>query len=147
MTDASPRAIVLRAMEFYNDHSPEVYTDTEKFLAMLSEDCVQEFAPTQQAPARRLVGKQSARENIEAVAAALRASHIEVHEAIAEGERVVLRYTWTGIVRPDATGLTPGTRLRADGTGFYTVRDGLIVEMVDVMGPILPAEPETAEAP
>lgn len=139
MTDNSPKAVVLRSIDLYNDHPPEVYVDVEKFLAPWSEDCVLEFAATPQRPARRLAGKQANRENIAAISTSLRDAHTEVHDAIAEGARVAVRYTWTGIVTRDVPGFVVGTKLRADGTGFYTVRDGLVVEMVDVMGPILPA--------
>lgn len=139
MTDNSPKAVVLRSIEFYNDHPPEVYLDVEKFLSLWSDDCVQEFAATPQTPARRVFGKQPTRDNVAALSVWLRDSQTEVHEAVEEGDRVAVRYTWTGIVTRDVPGFAAGTMLRADGTGFYTVRDGLIVEMVDVMGPILPA--------
>lgn len=139
MTDNSPRAVVLRAIELYNDHPADVYLDVEKFLAAWSDDCVQEFAATPQTPARRTVGKQPTRDNVAALSIWLRDSQTEVHEAVSEGGRVAVRYTWTGIVTKDVPAFTAGTKLRADGTGFYTVQDGLIVEMVDVMGPILPA--------
>lgn len=143
MTDNSPKAVVLRSFELYNDHSPDVYIDVEKFLESFADDYVAEFAATPRSPARRLAGKQANRENIAAISTWLRDSHAEVHEAVAEGERVAVRYTWTGIVTHDLPAFTAGTKLRADGTGFYTVRDGLMVEMVDVMGPILAAESET----
>lgn len=139
MIDNSPKAVVLRSIDLYNDHPPEVYVDVEKFLSAWSEDCVQEFAATPQTPARRVVGKQPTRDTVAGLSTWLRDSHTEVHEAIAEGDRVAIRYTWTGVVTRDVPGFNAGTKLRADGTGFYTVRDGLIVEMVDVMGPILPA--------
>ena len=44
MTDNSPKAVVLRSIELYNDHPPEVYLDVEKFLSLLSDDCVQELS-------------------------------------------------------------------------------------------------------
>jgi ketosteroid isomerase-like protein len=139
MTDTSPKAVVLRSIELYNDHPPEVYLDVEKFLLLWSDDCVQEFAATAQTPARRVVGKQPTRDTVAGLSTWLRDSQEDVHEAVEEGARVAVRYTWTGIVTRDVPGCSAGTKLRADGTGFYTVRDGLIVEMVDVMGPILPA--------
>jgi hypothetical protein len=71
----------------------------------------------------------------------MRASHTTVHEAVAEGDRVAVRYTWTGVVTREVPGYHTGTVVRADGTGFYTVREGLIVEMVDVMGPMLAGAP------
>lgn len=139
MTDQSPKAVVLRSIALYNDHAPEVYLDVEKFLALWSDDCVQEFAATPQTSARRVVGKQPTRDTVAALSTWLRDSQTEVHEAVEEGDRVAVRYTWTGVVTRDVPGFSAGTKLRADGTGFYTVRDGLIVQMVDVMGPILPA--------
>lgn len=139
MTDNSPKAVVLRSIELYNDHPPEVYLDVEKFLSAWSDDCIQEFAATAQTPARRVFGKQPTRDTVAGLSTWLRDSQTEVHEAVEEGVRVALRYTWTGIVTRDVPGFSAGTKLRADGTGFYTVRDGLIVEMVDVMGPILSA--------
>jgi len=141
MTDNSPKAVVLRSFELYNDHSPDVYIDVEKFLESFADDYATEFAATPRSPARRLAGKQANRETIAAISTWLRDSHTEVHEAVAEGDRVAVRHTWTGVVTRDVPGFTAGTKLRADGSDFYTVRDGLIVEVVDVMGPILPAGP------
>ena len=140
MTDNSPKAVVLRSIDLYNDHPPEVYLDVEKFLSLLSDDCVQEFAATPQTPARRTVGKQPTRDAVAALSTWMRASHTMVHEAVAEGDRVAVRYTWTGVVTRDVPGYHAGTVVRADGPGFYPVRDGLIVEMVDVMGPMLAGE-------
>ena len=140
MTDNSPKAVVLRSIDLYNDHPPEVYLDVEKFLSLWSDDCVQEFAATPQTPARRTVGKQPTRDAVAALSTWMRASHTTVHEAVAEGDRVAVRYTWTGVVTRDVPGYHAGTVVRADGTGFYTVRDGLIVEMIDVMGPMLAGE-------
>ena len=136
MTDNSPKAVVLRMIDLYNDHSPDVYV-TERFLELYSETIVQEFVATARIPARRLVGKQAARENLAAISAWFRNSHTEVHEVVAEGDRVVMRYTWTGTVTRDMPGFAAGSNVRADGSDFFTVRDGLIAEMVDVMGPVL----------
>lgn len=138
MTDISPKAVVLRSIELYNDHPPEVYV-TEDFLELYADDYVCEFAATTRSPARRLAGKQANRENIAAISKWLRNSRTELHEVLAEGDRVVIRHTWTGVVTHDFPGFAAGTKVRADGADFYTVKDGLIVEVVDVMGPVLPA--------
>ncbi len=141
MTATDPRSVVLRSIDLYNDHPPEVYVK-EDFLELYAEDYVAEFAATPQSPARRTVGKQAGRETIASISLWCCDSHTEVHEAVAEGDRVAVRYTWTGLVTRDIPGFAAGTKLRADGTDFFTVRDGLIVEVVDVMGPILVAGDE-----
>lgn len=140
MTDTTPKAIVLRSIELYNDHPPEVYV-TERFLELFADDYVSVFTATPRLPARRVVGKQANRENIAAISKWFRNSHTELHELLAEGDRVVIRHTWTATVTRDMPGFPAGSTVRADGSDFYTVRDGLIVEVVDVMGPILAGAP------
>jgi len=137
MADNSPKAVVLRMLEAYNDHTPDVYI-TERFYDYYSDDFVFESTATSQSPARRFVGKQSNRELLAQISGQLRDSHQEAHDVISEGDRVAVRFTWTGIVRATEQ------KVRMDAVDFFTVRDGLIQEVMDTAGPILPVEGDAA---
>ena len=132
MTDNNPKAVVLEMIERYN--SPTGWWRQQE---LCSDDIVLEFAATPQAPASSIVGKVQQRARMDQVAAMFRDWCLDAHEVIADGERVAYRYTWVGTTTMAFGDTPPGARLRMDGSNFLTVRDGLIVRITDVAGPIL----------
>ena len=79
-----------------------------------------------------------------------------VDEQIAEGEKVVSRFTWTGTHRGEFLGIPPtGKRVKVWGVVMDVVRDGMLSEsriIMDTMGLLqqldaIPAPKPKAEPP
>lgn len=132
MTDPSPKAVIARWVALYNEPAglaamPDLFAD----------DAVSESTASANGPARTIVGKEAQAKRISAFASTFRDWSFAVHETVAEGERVAIRYTWRAICTEPLGGFGAGTVLRIDGTTFFTVQDGLIVRSSDVAGPML----------
>ena len=137
MTDNSPKAVVLKHIELYSDGTPESY-GSERWLDVWAEDAVQEFLPSAQFPkGMRFNGKAAIRQNLAQVSATWRDRRQVVHDIVAEGDRVALRSTWSAFPAKDLGSIPAGTRMRLECTDFFRVRGGLIVELIDNVGPML----------
>lgn len=139
MTDNSPKAIVARHFDLYNDGTPDSY-GSERFLEVWSEAAVTNMPASAQAPARRIVGREAQRAEHARVASAFRNRHVTVSEFVAEGNRVAARYRFTCTAAVALPGVPAGSVIQFDGVDFYTVNDGLIVEYHGVSGPLLLAD-------
>lgn len=73
---------------------------------------------------------------VAATAAAFPDLRLDVHDLVAEGDVVVKRYTFTGTHTGDFAGI-PATGGRVAGTGseLYRIRDGKVVEAVNLYRP------------
>ena len=79
--------------------------------------------------------------------------HAAIDDEISEGDRIVIRSTWSGTHTGEFLGIPPsGKTLRITATGFFRVRDGKITEnrvnfdalgMLQQMGVV----PEAGQAP
>ncbi|MBK6561304.1 nuclear transport factor 2 family protein [Candidatus Amarobacter glycogenicus] len=138
MTDNSPKAVVLRYYDLYNDGTPDSY-GSERFLDLFADDAVIDLPEAAGLPARR-GGKETLRERIAGAAAMFRNRHMAVTELVAEDERVVARTTWAASAAADSPGLPAGTRVRGEIVEFMTVRNGRIEEYSFVMGQPLAAD-------
>ncbi len=132
MADNSPKAVVLKMIELYNDGTPESY-GSDRFLEMFADDCIIDFPASPAGPARR-GGKEVFREGLAAVAPIWRNRHTTTKEVVVDGDRVVARNTLTATVAVEMEGFPAGSTLRNDYVDFCTVREGLIVAVV---GPVL----------
>ena len=137
MTDNSPKAVVRRMIDLYNDGTPETY-GSDRFLELFSDDAVIELPATAVGPARR-GGKEVFREGLAEAAHIFRNRHTVVQEIVADGDRVVARNAWTTIAAVDTPDWKAGSTIRCDYVDFCTVRNGLVVEYTFVGGPLLPA--------
>ena len=55
--------------------------------------------------------------------------HVDVQDVVAEGDRVVVRWTWTGTHRGPFMGVpATGRQVQGTGVGIYRIADGLIAE-------------------
>lgn len=137
MTNNSPQDVVLRHIELYNDGTPEIY-GTERFLEVWADDAVQEFMPSAQFPNGMVyVGNAQIRENHAQVARLWRNRRLDVHDVIASGDRVVVRYTWSAVAAAGLPKVPAGQTLRLECADFFTVNGGLITRMVEIVGPPL----------
>ena len=89
-----------------------------------------------------LPGQEQGREGLKAVLAGLRASfpdwHWTVQEMVAEGDKVVTRFTWTGTHRGPFLGIPPtGKSVAVKGVVIDLLENGLMSEsriLMDTMG-------------
>lgn len=65
-----------------------------------------------------------------------------IHQVVAEGDTVVVAYTYSGTVSADVLGFPAGSRRHFECVNLYTVSDGLIVRYVQYAGPALLEETE-----
>jgi ketosteroid isomerase-like protein len=82
-----------------------------------------------------LVAPSGRRRDAEAALAALghsrrlmREHRFDVQDHLVDGDRVVTRARWTGVLAIDAGDLPAGTELRADCCMVFTVRDGRVLD-------------------
>jgi predicted ester cyclase len=76
-----------------------------------------------------LTGRDAFRGYVEATRAAFADWHNQVDEAIATGDRVVTRMTWTGTHTGRLDSVEPtGARVSYVGAGFFRIADGLIAD-------------------
>ncbi|KAA0241356.1 MAG: nuclear transport factor 2 family protein [Dehalococcoidia bacterium] len=137
MTNPSPESVVRRHIELYSDGTPDSY-GSDRFLSVWAEDCVQEFLPSAQFPQGAVFrGKESIRPNLAGVSRAFRNRRLDVHDLIATGERVAVRHTWSAVAAVDLPSCPAGETMRLECADFYTVKDGLITHMVEIVGPPL----------
>ena len=135
MTDESAEAVVARWVTLYNDpEGPPLMPD------LFTDDAVAEFTASTRSPAVTIVGKTAQVRRISAFISGFRDWSFQVHEIVAEGERVAIRYTWKATCTVPVLDFEAGTSLRLDGSTFFTVRDGLIARSSDVAGPMLKDE-------
>lgn len=64
---------------------------------------------------------------------------------MAEGDTVVVAYTYSSTVTADTPGFAAGSRRSFECVNFYTVSDGLIVRYVQYSGPALLTAPATED--
>lgn len=137
MTHNTPESVVRRHIELYNDGTLESY-GSDRFFSVWAEDCVQELLPSAQFPAGTvLLGKEAARSNLSGVSNAFRNRRLDVHDVIAAGDRVAVRHTWSATAAVDFPSCPAGETMRLECADFYTVKDGLITHLVEVVGPPL----------
>ncbi|KAA0241351.1 hypothetical protein EDM76_00025 [bacterium] len=138
MTDTSPKAVVLRAMNLFDGSR----AGTDRYLGMFAESAVWEFAPTAESPRwSRVEGKEAARALYYRVYDQRHGVSSTVHEVVAEGDSVVVAYTYSGTVSADVPGFPAGSRRNFECVNLYKVRDGLIVRCVQYTGSPVLAEP------
>jgi steroid delta-isomerase-like uncharacterized protein len=74
-------------------------------------------------------GPEDARKSIAALRAAFPDIHFDLEDVLAEGDKVVIRWTCTGTHRGEFRGIAPtGKRVSFPGMNIYRLRDGKIVE-------------------
>jgi ketosteroid isomerase-like protein len=138
MAGLTPRQVVERHFELYNDGTPDIY-GTDRFLEMWSDEAIINMPATTYEPASRLEGKEQFRAQHEVVAGRMRNRRIEVREIVEADNRVAVRYRFWASTSHDLPGMPAGTVLYFDGADFYRVLDGLIAESTFVQGPLLRA--------
>jgi steroid delta-isomerase-like uncharacterized protein len=117
----APRALIRRLHELWTagdlDAVEEVY----------APDFVGHFAPSSHLPER--LGQAGAREGIRRIKAAFPDWSEDVEEMIAEGNRVVTRYTSRGTHRGEFKGIAPtGRSIAVREISIYRVAKGKVVE-------------------
>lgn len=125
MSDDSPKALVGRLFELYNDEGlpriPDLFVD----------DGAWNYAATAQGPAERVAGKAAMQARINGMLSAFKDIRIDVHSSITEGNVVASRWTWRGTCRLPAGPIPAGARLRMSGSTFHIVRNDVLVESFD----------------
>ncbi|MBI5948545.1 MAG: nuclear transport factor 2 family protein [Chloroflexi bacterium] len=135
MTDNSPKAVALRSFDLYNDGTPESY-GTDRFLEVWAEDAVMEFRPSAQFPHGMMhSGKAEIRKNHADVSRVWRNRRCIMHDLVSDGDRVVILHTWSAVAAVDLPSVPAGATLSLDCADFYTVKDGLITRMAELVGP------------
>lgn len=124
---------VARMLDLYNDGTPESY-GSDRFVELFDPAADIEMLPSAQFPAGRRMSVDELREELTAVSARMVDRHVDVHETLADGERVVVRYTFSGTTTVDAPGTPAGSRISMDGSDFYTVADGRITRYLQSVG-------------
>ena len=78
---------------------------------------------------RDVHGPEDARKSIAALRASFPDIHFDLEDILAEGDKVVARWTCTGTHRGEFRGIAPtGKRVAFSGMNIYRLRDGKIVE-------------------
>jgi steroid delta-isomerase-like uncharacterized protein len=121
MSTEENKAIVRRLWDAYNLHDP----------AMLDEVCAEEFV-THDPP----FGSVNLEELKFAIANGVLNAYPDarwvIDDVIAEGDKVVTRFTFTGTHEGALLGVPPtGKEVSVTGTGVFHVMDGKIVEWTD----------------
>jgi predicted ester cyclase len=63
-------------------------------------------------------------------------AHFVIHQMIAEGDTVAVRYTFIGVHTGDYNGATPtGNRVSRASAAVFTIRDGKVAESHIFAGP------------
>jgi steroid delta-isomerase-like uncharacterized protein len=78
---------------------------------------------------RDVHGPEDGRKSIAALRASFPDIHFDLEDILAEGDKVVARWTCTGTHRGEFRGIAPtGKRVAFSGMNIYRLRDGKIVE-------------------
>lgn len=99
--------------------------DLEGILSLVSDDMTVHTQVPDIAP-----GRDGFRAFMQVFFSAFPEQHVEVHEMIAEGDRVLARHTHHVVHGGDFAGLPPtGRTATVDGLELFRVRDGKVTEM------------------
>lgn len=128
----TPLETALHMIDLYNDGSPESY-GSDRYIELFAEDARIQLMPSAQAPAGRTMSREDLLGAQAAAAERLRNRHVEVHETVAEGDSVVVRYTFSASTAAAAPGIAAGSRMQMEGTDFYTVRDGKVARYLQLV--------------
>jgi steroid delta-isomerase-like uncharacterized protein len=94
----------------------------------ISSDYVRHTSQFREA-GRDVYGPEGARKSIAALRAAFPDIHFDLEDLLAEGDKVVARWTCTGTHRGEFRGIAPtGRRVAFPGMNIYRLHDGKIVE-------------------
>lgn len=137
MTDNSPRAVVERFYELYDDGTPDSY-GSDRFTALWADDVVIEYGASAQFPqGRRLEGKPRILKELERIGGWMRNRHAVLRDISVEGETVATGWSFWATTEVDMPGIPAGSRIRMDGADFMTIREGLVVYDKQLSGPMV----------
>lgn len=137
METFDPLSVVQRMFELYNDGTADSY-GSDRFMRFWADDFVVEYGASAQFPqGRRLEGKPRMRRELEQASTAMRNRHVFVREMVADGDSVVVGYSFWATTAVDMASIPAGSRIRMDATSFFTVRDGLMVHEKQYAGPMV----------
>ena len=128
MSTERNRALVRRALEeFYNAGD----------LSLAEELFAEDFINHDLA-APQFIGREGRKQWVTTMSASFPGSHTTIDDLIAEGDRVVKRFTWRGTHRGEWNGLpATGKQITNTGVAIYRIAEGKIQECwwaYDVLG-------------
>ena len=114
MTVETNKKLVLAAIDAVNRN------DVDEAVAFDATDLLLNGEP---------FGREADRQRCLMMAAAFRDGRWVIDDVVAEGERVVLRYTFRGTHQGDLMGIPPtGKAISLTGMSIYRIVDGMLVE-------------------
>ena len=126
MSEMTAEQVARRYNELYNDGTPDSY-GSDRFLELYAENVVAIDYPMPLSPeGRRDEGLAAVRKGLEEAQALLRNRKTHLHEVLAQGDRVVMRFTWEATVAVDGMPVPKGTVVRMECVQFFTVANGKI---------------------
>jgi len=137
--DMDAEAVARRWIELYNDVEPGTYGDG-RFFDLYDDQCRWREMPTAFAPAGRGSDGGMDRTTLDTSAAVFTDRHAELHDLVASGESVAMRFTWSARVKAELGPGAPaiGDRLRFEVASFMRVTNGKIVEITEVLSAVFP---------
>lgn len=107
-------------------------------LEILEEYVAEDYIEYNTASPEPIRGPEGYRANVQMVRAAFPDLDVTTEDLIAEGDKVVTRYTLTGTHEGELMGIEPtGKRVEIEGISIGKIEDGKVVEgwsNIDVMG-------------
>ncbi len=107
-------------------------------LEMLDEYVAEDYVEYNTASPEPIRGPEGYRENVEMVRSAFPDLEVTTEDVIAEGDKVVTRYTLRGTHQNEFMGIGPtGNEVEIEGISIGRLEDGQVVEgwsNIDVMG-------------
>ena len=127
--------VINRYVELYNDAEPGTY-GSDRVLELYAPDCRWRESPTQWMPEGRTGDLNTLREAMKLSQSLFVDRKIVVHEVVANGDRGVMRYTWSATTTVDmGPGLAPaGAQPTVEVAAFIRVAEGKIVEITELLG-------------
>ena len=116
-------------VEFYNDGTPEEY-GSDNFLKLFSPEADWVEMPSFMFPSGRAIEGETIRESLKYCNKMLRNRHLELKEAVEEGNVVAWSVTWSAtaaVDEPEGIPVKAGSRIQVRMAVFTEVIDGLIV--------------------
>jgi len=120
----SPTAVVERYLGLIADHD----SDPAELATLLHDDYLFVERPNAVSPRGSVRDRDTLLRSLAAGRDLLSSQRYEVRDHLVDGERVVTRVVWTGVVARDAGPFAAGAELRAESSMHFVIRDGLIVE-------------------
>lgn len=126
--------VARRWMELYNDVEPGTY-GSDRFLDLYTPDCRWRESPTALTPGGRSGDLAALREAVALGRELFVDRRQTLHELLVDGDRAVMRHTWSATLKVDlgSDGPLAGSRIQIEIATFLRVARGRIVEATELL--------------